>query len=203
MNWLAHAFLSEAKGEERLGNLLADLVKGKDREGLPVGFLHGLRQHQRIDTYTDSHPIVRRSRSRMDGRYRHVRGLIVDVFYDHLLAVRWGRYSAEPLGDFTAGVYAQLRTSGMRLPKLADAVAQRMCREDWLRSYRELAGVEAALRRISRRLGRRFGREFALEGAVRDLAGDFAAFEDDFEQFFPLLRAHVQEHRDAIGSGSL
>ncbi len=34
MNWLAHLFLSKPKIEDRLGNVLGDLVKGKNRQAL-------------------------------------------------------------------------------------------------------------------------------------------------------------------------
>jgi acyl carrier protein phosphodiesterase len=40
MNWLAHILLSEATVENRLGNLLGDLVKGKDRESLDRDLLN-------------------------------------------------------------------------------------------------------------------------------------------------------------------
>jgi acyl carrier protein phosphodiesterase len=34
MNWLAHLLLSEPTAEHRLGNILGDLVKGKERDNL-------------------------------------------------------------------------------------------------------------------------------------------------------------------------
>jgi acyl carrier protein phosphodiesterase len=38
MNWLAHLFLSQPQVEVRLGNILADLVKGKERVTLNSRF---------------------------------------------------------------------------------------------------------------------------------------------------------------------
>jgi len=54
------------------GNLLADLVKGRDRAAMSARFLNGVRQHQAIDVFTDSHPIVHRSRARLGDGYPHV-----------------------------------------------------------------------------------------------------------------------------------
>ena len=88
VNWLVHVFLSKPDIEFRLGNLLADLVKGRDRAAMPSLFLEGVRQHQRIDAFTDTHPVVRRSRARIGGDYGHARGILVDVFYDHFLRAR-------------------------------------------------------------------------------------------------------------------
>jgi acyl carrier protein phosphodiesterase len=80
LNWLAHALLSKPDIEFRPGNLLADLVKGRDRAAMSVAFLDGVRHHQAIDALTDAHPTVHRSRARIGGDYRHATGILVDVF---------------------------------------------------------------------------------------------------------------------------
>ena len=191
MNWLAHAFLSEPDVEFRLGNLLADLVKGGDRAGMSAAFLDGVRRHQVIDAFTDTHPAVRRSRARLGSDFRHATGILVDVFYDHFLALDWDRYAAEPLDAFTARLYADVRTHPIELPAEARAAVERMLSEDRLGSYRRLDGIEAALRRVSLRLAARTGRDFGLERGLSDLVAHFDGLRDDFAEFFPQLRAHV------------
>ena len=100
MNWLAHAFLSSADTDFRLGNLLADIVKGSDLDGMPPEFLAGVRCHRAIDSFTDSHPVPRRSRVRIAGEWGRFSGILIDVFYDHFLAVNWDRYADVPLPAF-------------------------------------------------------------------------------------------------------
>src|SRR5262249_24110257 len=73
----------------RLGNLLADLVKGRDRASMSPAFLEGVRQHHAIDVFTDAHQTVHRSRARIGGDFPHATGILVDVFYDHFLALDW------------------------------------------------------------------------------------------------------------------
>jgi acyl carrier protein phosphodiesterase len=189
---LAHAFLSEPDIECRLGNLLADLVKGRDRAGMTAAFLRGVQFHQAIDAFTDSHPVVQRSRARIAGEHRRFAGILVDVFYDHFLALDWERYSAESLDVFTARLYADLRAHPLRLPAEVQAVADRMLDEDFLGSYRRIEGIEAALRRVSLRLEARVGRAFGLEKAVSELQANFQGLGSDFAEFFPLLQAHVE-----------
>jgi acyl carrier protein phosphodiesterase len=116
MNWLAHVFLSEPDVEHRLGNLLADLVKGRDRLGMSAGFLRGTKTHQAIDAFTDSHPVAGRSRARISDEHGRFAGILVDVFYDHLLAVSWGRYCPQPLEEFTAEFYAAIGDRRLALP---------------------------------------------------------------------------------------
>ncbi len=193
MNWLAHALLSKPAIEFRLGNLLADLIKGRDRAGMSAGFLDGVRHHQAIDAFTDAHPTVHRSRARIGDDYPHAQGILIDVFYDHFLALDWGRYSAEPLDVFTARLYADIRAEKGPLPEEAQRALERMITEDRLGSYRRLDGIEAALRRVSLRLAARIGRDLGLERGVSELVANFDALRADFAEFFPQLQAHAGE----------
>jgi acyl carrier protein phosphodiesterase len=199
MNWLAHVLLSEPDIEFRLGNLLADLVKGRDRAGMSAAFVSGMKRHQVIDAFTDYHPIVHRSRARIGDEYDHVRGILVDVFYDHFLALDWARYCPVPLETFTANLYTEIRAHPIALPEEARAAVERMMHEDRLGSYRRLAGIESSLKRVSIRLSARLSREFALERAVSELVDNFDGLAGDFEEFFPELQAHVA--RDTVPFG--
>ena len=196
MNWLAHVFLSPPEIEFRLGNLLADLVKGKQRAEMSAGFLRGVRRHQAIDAFTDFHPIVHQSRARLGGEFRHTTGILVDVFYDHFLALSWERYSAEPLEAFTAKLYADIRTQLAIFPAEAQAGLDRMINEDRLGSYRTIEGITQTLRRVSQRLAARVGRDFGLESGVAELLANFDGLANDFAEFFPLLQAHVGTLRE-------
>ena len=89
MNWLAHLHLSEPTSAFRLGNVLPDLVPARDLANLPEAFQRGIKCHHRIDAFTDAHPKFRQSVARLSPRFRRFGGIIVDVFYDHFLAVNW------------------------------------------------------------------------------------------------------------------
>ena len=117
MNWLAHVLLSDDHIEFRMGNLLADTIKGADRKAMPLEFQRGLKQHQQIDSFTDSHPIVHKSCSRIGDGYRRFSGILVDIFYDHYLAINWKTYCAIPLKTFTTALYADILACPLDLPK--------------------------------------------------------------------------------------
>jgi acyl carrier protein phosphodiesterase len=159
---------------------------------MPAGFLEGVREHQRIDVFTEWHPVVYRSRARIAVEFRRVRGILVDVFYDHFLALEWERYASEPLDVFTAGVYANIRQFASLLPGDARFVAERMAEDDLLGSYRRVEGIEAALRGLSWRIKTRTGRDLGLERGVSELVANFEELRVDFEEFFPELRAHTE-----------
>ncbi|QSJ17002.1 DUF479 domain-containing protein [Nostoc sp. UHCC 0702] len=192
MNWLAHLFLSEPDVETRLGNLLADIVKGSARQSLNYNIRRGIECHQVIDKFTDSHIIVQRSKQRIDLNYRRFSGVLVDVFYDHFLAKNWSKYSNVTLDDFTAEIYQTFRAYQGEIPTIVIQVINRVAVEDWLGNYRNLVGVENTLIRISKRLSKKWNRSFILTDAVSELITHYDAFDSDFQQFFPELFFHVQ-----------
>ncbi|WP_341525155.1 acyl carrier protein phosphodiesterase [Nostoc sp. UHCC 0302] len=208
MNWLAHLLLSEADVESRLGNLLADIVKGTVREELNSNIQHGIKCHLVIDKFTDSHIVVQRSKDRINPSYRRFAGVLVDVFYDHYLAKNWSEYSHVSLDEFTAKIYKSFQAYQGEIPVTVTEMITRMAVEDWLGAYRNVAGVENTLERISKRLSMRCLRRpssFAVRGASRrevratpltpavsELTTHYDAFEDDFQEFFPELISHVQ-----------
>ena len=191
MNWLAHVYLSEPDVEFRLGNLLADIVRGEELRRMSAGFQRGAQKHKQIDAFTDSHPLVKRSRARVSKEFRRFSGVLVDVFYDHLLATHWNVYSPIVLDAFTAKFYADIESRNIELPSSARVTLDRIIRHDLLGSYRRIEGVERSLRRVSAYLSSRWSREFALERGVADLISQRAGFDADVLEFFPQLQAAV------------
>src|SRR5207302_8694264 len=101
----------------------------------------GIACHQAIGAFTDFHPVVQRSKRRVGEEHGRLAGVLVDVFYDHFLARDWARYSAVPLEQFTAEVYASLGGHPADyLPAEARYALARMIATDRLGSYRHLAG---------------------------------------------------------------
>lgn len=192
MNWLAHLYLSQDDTEFRLGNLIADLVKGPDRRTLTPGVLRGVQHHQAIDAFTDAHPVTAQSRARVAPDFGRFAGILVDIYYDHVLARDWADYHPEPLTEFTARAYAEFRAYPGPLPPATREVLTRLMDEDWLSSYASPAGIESAVRRVSARLEARTGKAFALERALPGMVAADDALTADFRAFFPELRAHVE-----------
>jgi acyl carrier protein phosphodiesterase len=135
--------------------------------------------------------VVRRSRARIGPEQRRFSAVLVDVFYDYLLAISWDNYASTPLAAFTRAFYADIQSSQIHLPESAQEVVDRIVRYDLLGSYREIQGVERSLQRLSMRLASRWHRTFALESGVADLIAHQDDFAADFAEFFPSLQAHV------------
>lgn len=154
MNYLVHLYLAGPDPELQLGGLMGDFVKGPLDERYPPGIVAGLRLHRRIDSLAAVSPHCRASRQRLHPRFGHTRAVLVDIFYDHFLAVHWSEFHPRPLADFAADVYRLLENNRSLLPEGLARIAPRMAELDWLTSYRDRASVKIALERIATRLSR-------------------------------------------------
>ena len=189
MNFLAHLYLGPQRGEPVLGSVLADFVRGPlSGLDLPVAVCEGIWLHRRIDAFTDSHPLVLRSKARVSPLRRRFAGILVDMYYDHLLARHWQHFHPLPLADYTAGMYRQLLAQRQWMPDKARRVIEHMVDNDWLGSYVALENLHRAVDNMARRLTR----ENALPGGVAELERDYAAFEADFLAFMPEVSCFAQ-----------
>lgn len=184
MNYLAHLLLADGSPQTLVGGLLGDFAKGLDLSSLPAAMREALLAHRRIDAFTDAHETVRRSRARISPGFSRFAGILVDVFYDHFLAVHWTAYSHESLGSFSRRVYAALRLHEALLPARLARVLPRMEAEDWLGGYAEIGNIAHALEGLQRRMKR----PTRLASALSELEAGYAGLAQDFALFFPQLR---------------
>lgn len=183
MNYLAHIYLSGDDEALKIGNFIADSIKGKDFLKYSGRIQQGIILHRAIDTYTDVHPVFGKSRKRLFPIYRHYSGVIVDMFYDHFLAANWNKYSKEPLEEYTNNFYALLEKNWEFLPQQVQDFFPYMIRDDWFLRYATLEGVEKILSQMSRRTS--FTSK--LHHSVRELELDYEDFKNEFLEFFPDL----------------
>lgn len=179
MNYLVHLYLSGEDPQRQLGGLMGDFVKGPIPKNYPQKICDGLRLHRRIDSLAHNNQHTRKSRQRIQNKYGHARGIIVDIFYDHLLAADWTAFSEIPLEEYAASIYHLLEQHYSLLPKGLQQIVPRMKEHNWLVSYRHHDVVVKALQRIAQRLSR----ELPLHQAIEDLARHKELFKADFLAF--------------------
>ena len=188
MNYLVHFLLAGDDDELRLGNVLGDFVKGRverfEHSGLTERVRTGIQLHRTIDAFSDRHPAVRRSKRILAPDYGRLSGVIVDVFYDHVLARRWAEHHPQPLPAYAQDVYRTLHGNLHRLPSGVHPLINAMSRGDWLRGYASLHGIDRALQGMAMR--RPVAAGIGTAGSV--LNSHFDQFSDDFDEFLPELR---------------
>ncbi|HET9488028.1 MAG TPA: ACP phosphodiesterase [Chryseosolibacter sp.] len=184
MNFLAHARLSGDDKKILLGNFIGDFIKGRQAlNQFEPQVIKGVELHRAIDEFTDNHDVVRKSKSRLRPMYRHYAGVIVDVFYDHFLAVHWNSYHPEALADFASKTYQTIETFSSVLPLPFKQMLPYMIRGNWLVNYSKISGVHQALSGMASRTPY----DSKMERASQDLQSHYQNFNDEFQQFFPQL----------------
>lgn len=189
MNYLVHLYLSDPTDDCRLGNFMADFVKGPLPQSYPPELRRGLWQHRRIDAFAQDFPSCRRSRNRIAPRFGHYRGILVDVFYDHLLACHWADFHPQPLAEFAAEICVLLGRNLHRLPPDLQASAGRMVQANWLLGYRDPTTIARVLERLSQRIPR----ANPLAAGLPELLRERDALAKDCAEFLAAAREHLAQ----------
>ena len=184
MNFLAHIYLSGNQEEVIIGNFIADSIKGNRYLNYPPNISKGILLHRAIDTFTDSHPTVRRSTARLHKNYGHYSGVIVDILYDHFLAKNWSRYCTTSLEKFAQNFYALLEKYFHQLPSNIQRMMPIMINNNWLLSYATVEGIGKILAQMNIRTKG----VSKMDEAVKELVEFYDEFEADFTSYFEELR---------------
>jgi acyl carrier protein phosphodiesterase len=151
VNFLAHALLAGDRPALIVGGVVGDWIKGALPGALPDDLAQGVALHRAIDHFAESNPAFNRSRSRVSAQRRRYAGVLVDIFYDHLLAKNWHSIHPQPLPEYCATIYALIRERTNDLPATARPALSMMAQQDWLTSYAKIEGIADVLARMSRR----------------------------------------------------
>ena len=108
MNFLAHMFLTYGNKEHTVGNYVADFIRNRDLELFSDRIVEGVKLHRHIDHYTDTHPVVLKSTRKLRARHQKYAPVVIDVFYDFILAQNWGRFSKVDMRSFADNIYIVL-----------------------------------------------------------------------------------------------
>jgi acyl carrier protein phosphodiesterase len=180
MNFLAHAVLAGDDPALIVGGVVGDWIKGPLPGALPPDLARGVALHRAIDSHAETHPAFQRSRNRVAADRRRYAGVLVDIFYDHLLARDWAQHWPIPLDHFCTEVYGHIDARLADLPEHARPAMNLMAREDWLHSYADLAGIADVLQRM----GRRARQPNPLAGGEQAFSADAEGFAEDFAWWF-------------------
>jgi acyl carrier protein phosphodiesterase len=183
MNFLAHIYLSGDNDLIKIGNFMADGIRGKHFESYPTDVQKGIILHRAIDTFTDAHPIFRQSTKKLHENYHHYAGVIVDVFYDHFLAKNWTKYSDEKLDLFVERFYQSLHNNPDILSERTKGMMPYMIEHNWLVSYQTVEGIN----RILTQMDHRTKNESKMRFATNELSEFYSEFETEFSEFFKEL----------------
>ncbi|AZQ44255.1 acyl carrier protein phosphodiesterase [Nonlabens ponticola] len=194
MNYLAHVYLSGDDKELRIGNFIADSVRGKNFKMFPRRVSDGIILHRKIDTYTDSHPIVSQSKEIIRPKYGLWSSVIIDLFYDHFLAAQWSEYNEMQLLPFTENFYADLKEYYAVLPSKVQRFLPIMIEYNWLYSYRTVEGMSRILHQMNKRTRGKSKMQFA----AIDLEKHYNVLQSHFDQYMAELEEYVSHQKESL-----
>ena len=217
MNHLAHFVLSGGDADLAIGNFVADFITNRQLPDFSAGVQRGIWLHREIDAFTDAHPVVKQSTKRLHPFHHKYSPVIVDVYYDYLLAKNCDKFfelkiKNEALNNafnsenavfgankffqkdpsvslpiFVKNVYNLLNLRILELPKHLQSFLPRMISEDFLMQPTTFEGLQKSFERIEKHAA--FPGNFG--NAAEHLEEFLEAFDAEFCQFFPDLQNHV------------
>jgi len=188
MNFLAHIYLSGDNDLLKIGNFMADSIRGNSYENYPDEIKKGILLHRSIDSFTDMHPVYRKSKHRLHEKYGHYSGVIMDIFYDHFLAKNWANYSNKKLEEYADEFYQLLKDNYDLLTDKIQGMMPYMIARNWLVSYASISGLEMILFQMDHRTKNRV----AMHEAIVELQEFYLEFETEFTLFFEELQQHCK-----------
>jgi acyl carrier protein phosphodiesterase len=184
VNFLAHVFLSGGDFPVAVGNLIADQVKGYEVQSFPLKVQKGIHLHRAIDHFTDTHPCFKACATELFPSYRHYSRVIVDMYFDHFLAVHWNSYHPIPLTEFSNLFFDELNQSEIEFSEKLNRFITALITYNWFEQYKTIEGLGMILAQMDKRT--RFNSNLA--GSTTELIEKYSYFEDHFLNFMnPLI----------------
>lgn len=155
MNFLAHLVLAGDDEGLRLGAMIGDFVRGKEvLATFPQDVSLGIKLHRHIDQFTDALPDIANLRRFFPPPFRRYSGIIIDLAFDHELAMRWEHYSQQSLESFDRDVRLMLSRHEALLPDHLQRFMRYADRRGLFASYRDEGEIIRSLAGIGTRLSR-------------------------------------------------
>jgi acyl carrier protein phosphodiesterase len=173
-----------------LGNYMGDFIKASEVENLPAEIKKGVLLHRFIDEYTDNHQEVLKSKELVRPYFKKYSPVVIDIFYDHFLALNWEKFHHEKLDVYAQKVYVLLENNKLILPTKSLRFLQYLTQNNMLVNYKTIQGMEKVFQRMSYRASFNSG----MEKAHVTLQKHFDELEMHFNSFFPDLDKACKLH---------
>ena len=175
MNYLAHLHIAEHTQTSLLGNFLGDFVKGNPDGLYNPEVVKGIRLHRFVDSYTDSHPLIKSIKPLFSKELRRFSPITLDMFWDHCLAKHWLSFHKESLSQFSIQaqeiISQEIQLLSQPLPERFEYVSKLVWQGKWFEHYADLKNIDFALQRIASRRPR-----------MAPLADTFDTLAEHYEQ---------------------
>ncbi|MCP9266738.1 ACP phosphodiesterase [Xenorhabdus sp. XENO-1] len=192
MNFLAHLHLAALSESSLLGNLMADFVRGSPKGLFSPDIVEGIRLHRRIDSLTDSHPLVTEARTLFRSKYRRVAPITLDIIWDHFLSLHWDKLEKNySLPEFVHLTRSQIEPYLSVTPEKFQELNKYLWSENLLIRYADMSCIANVLKAMAHRRPKLS----ALAGSYQDIEMHYIDFEALFWKFYPHMMSLATNKR--------
>jgi acyl carrier protein phosphodiesterase len=188
LNYLAHIYLSGAVKQLQIGGFIADFVKGSKAGKHPVGVWNGIVLHRKIDSYTDSHPIVRELVDLLRPEFGRYSAIVLDMYFDHFLAADFKQITSKNLWWFSFLFSINVLWSYRHLPKRVKGFIFHFTATNRLYKYSKINGLHESLEIMSVYKIK----SLKPDACIQFLNENKTIMEPRFRVFFAELQQYVQ-----------
>jgi acyl carrier protein phosphodiesterase len=185
MNYLAHLALSYPATGLVVGNFIGDHIRNKDLDKFTKEVQLGVEMYRSIDAFADTHPLTISIREKLFMEYRHISRILVDIYYDHFLALHFEAFHQQSLTLFNHEITILLQQHAGIMPPSAQGYLKGMKAQNWLLEYSSKAGIDIILNKMANRSGLHL-----LITAAKMLEKHYPFFQAQFLKFYPELLDH-------------
>lgn len=189
MNYLAHLYLSGENDNIKIGNFIADAVKGKKYNDYQNEIRFGILLHRKIDSFTDNHEIVKKCSAKLRQAYSKFSGAVVDILFDHFLASCWENYSDEDLKTYSQKAYSLINANLEIMPEKIRNFSPFFIKRDRLNCYANLKCFEDVLLKM----GIYTPLPAKSKQGMKIIKQNYDELKADFELFFTDIQVYVKE----------
>ena len=154
MNYLAHFSFCPDSEENLAGMLLGDFVKGQKWKNYAPAVADGIHMHRFMDSFTDNFTGFAPLKQLLSKDFGIWRGVVIDVFTDHVLAKNWDAFFDRGLEESVRFFYRRLRVHTAIYPPPVLLLMQAMQEGNWLYNYQYAAGIQRAFMGMHKRIKR-------------------------------------------------
>lgn len=170
---------------------MGDFIKGNKFLLFPEKIKQGILLHRKIDSFTDSHPLIYEAISFFKPSFRLSGGVFVDILFDHFLANDHRYFNESQLQTFTSAVYLNLKNNEIHFNEQMQQLFSHMATYNWLFNYRNEEGLHRSITGICKRhpvLG-------DSQQALHLITQNYPFLQKLYLDFFPELEKYVSENQ--------
>ncbi len=197
MNYIAHIHIAQHTQTSLAGAFLGDFVKGRDLSCFTDELRLGILLHRKVDSFTDQHEALSEIKGLFPKHLRRYSGIALDIYFDHLLMIKWPQLARCDFEDLFDSFYQELHQTTYDTNQRFTRVKHTLVKERWLSNYQYEAVCLDAMRSIESRF--RHSATFAEE-AYALMMRNRTLLEACFDVFYPELMKTSEDLSNQLGN---